>query len=329
MNGFEFARAAQWPWLLLLPVLTAALYLLLKRSRTYVHRYGAEGRDRLLSPLWRALLLTLLCGLGYLCWLDPRLGEETVTVERRGLDLVYCLDTSRSMLARDMEPTRLARAVADIHAVLPELKNGDRTGLVVFAGKARTWIPLTHDLDSFAQLLDEVDTNVVPVGGTDLGAALQQAQRLLDPEQGEISVVVLLTDGEDHGDTGKTAARELAAAGIVVHCTGYGDTRGSKITVLENGKETFLKSGAGDEVVSSLDADSLRTIARTTGGQFVRADSMVLPLLQLQRKLIGPMQQRIYESGQEQQKKPRYQWLLLPMVTLLLVEMMLRGGRRS
>lgn len=328
MSGLEFTRAAQWPWLLLLPVLTAMLYMALSRTRLHVRRYGVESTDAVPSPLGRALLLTLLCGLAFVCWLDPRLGEETVAVERRGLDLVFCLDTSRSMLAQDLEPTRLAAAVRDIHSVLPDLHGGDRVGLVVFAGKARTWIPLTHDVDSFGQLLDEVDTNVVPVGGTDLGAALDAARKLLDPDQSQTSVVVLLTDGEDHGGKGRAAARELAAADVVVHCVGYGDTRGSKITVRENGREAFLKAGDGEEVVSKLDADSLRAIAHATGGEFLRAEAMVLPLRQLHDKRLAAMQQRVYESGKEQQKQPRYQWVLLPVITLLVLEMMLSGGRR-
>ena len=104
--------------------------------------------------------------------MDPRWGDEQFAVERRGLDVIFCLDTSRSMLARDLEPFRLARAKQDIRAVLPAVRGGDRVGLVVFAGKARLWIPLTHDVDSFGGLLDEVDTDIVPVGGSDLAAAL-------------------------------------------------------------------------------------------------------------------------------------------------------------
>src|SRR5262245_11812842 len=185
------------------------------------------------------------------------------------------------MLAADMEPTRLQRARQDIAAVLGELQHGDRAGLVVFAGEARIWVPLTHDLESFGKLLDEVDTTLVPKGGTDLAAALRRAKDLAVPDAAATTVVVLLTDGEDLGGSGLQAAHELAAAGITVHALGYGNRLGSKITVEEQGKETFLRDRQGQEVVSRLDADGLRAIAESAHGEFVRADAMPLPLREL------------------------------------------------
>ena len=182
MSDVEFARGELWPWLLALPAVWALLWLVLDRSRAAMARYGAAPLTRTSPPLWRSLRLTALLGLGVVCWLDPRWGEETVIVERRGLDLVFCLDTSQSMLARDMPPTRLDRAKRDIRSVLRYVEGGDRVGLVVFAGEARLWIPLTHDVGSFAGLLDEVDTNIARVGGTDLGKALRRGLELADPD---------------------------------------------------------------------------------------------------------------------------------------------------
>ena len=175
MNDLVWGRAWLWPGLLALPVLCALAWLVFDRSRAAVARWGARGTDRFPAPLGRSLRLTLLATFGLLAWMDPRLGDEPVQVERRGLDVLLCLDTSRSMLAGDLEPNRLQRALQDIRALLPALQGGDRVGLVVFAGEARAWIPLTHDLDSFRVLLDEVDTDVVKKGGTDLAAALRKA----------------------------------------------------------------------------------------------------------------------------------------------------------
>ncbi|GAB4147328.1 MAG: hypothetical protein Fur0037_15510 [Planctomycetota bacterium] len=326
MNGLEFSRIGQWPWILLLPVLVLVLWSASARRSRLAGIYGAVSADRTLSTAARTALLSLVAVLSFACWLDPRLGEETVAVERRGLDIVFCLDTSRSMLARDAEPNRLARAIADIRAVLPALKNGDRVALVVFAGRARVWVPLTHDIDSFRELLAEVDANVVPVGGTDIGSALSAAEKLLDPSSRATSVVVVSTDGEDHAKTGQAAAARLGSAGVVVHCVGYGDARGSKIAILERGEEVFLKDEEGRDVVSAMDADSLRAMAHGSGGEFVRADAMALPLLQLYEKRVVPMQKRSYEASEERQKKARYQWVLLPTLVLLMLEMFLSGG---
>ena len=328
MNELLFTRGQLWPWLFLLPVVWAGLWLLLRTSRVAALRYGATITDPVPAPLWRSLSLTVLCGLALLTWMDPRQGEEAVAVEKRGLDLIFCLDTSRSMLARDLEPTRLLRAKQDMKSVLPALAGGDRIALVVFAGEAKLWVPLTHDLDSFRQLLDEVDTNVVPVGGSDVAAALRKARELADPEHDKTTAVVLLTDGEDLAGAGRQAGLELAGAGIHVHTVGYGSTYGSKITLQEDGKESFLRSRSGEEVVSVMDAESLRAIAQATGGEFVRADAMALPLRQLYDKRLAPLVKRSYDAGEEKAHKARYQWVLLPTLVLLLLEIVVCGGRR-
>ncbi|MFY9345247.1 MAG: VWA domain-containing protein [Planctomycetota bacterium] len=327
MNGLEWTRGEWWPALLAAPVVWALLWALFDRGRLAAVRYGARGRDRVASPLWRSLHVTALLALGLLAWMDPRLGDEPIQVERRGLDLIVCLDTSRSMLAGDLEPNRLQRAIADVRAVLPALQGGDRVGLVVFAGAARLWVPLTHDLDSFRQLLAEVDTDAVKTGGTDLAAALRKALEVADLTNAATTAVVLLTDGEDLAGAGRQAAGEIAAKGLRVHTIGYGSAMGSKITVREGDNEGFLRDKSGNEVVSKMDDESLRRLAGATGGEFLRADAMALPFQELHRQRLVPMQKRAYDAGEQTGKQARYQWILLPLLVLLLWEIALSGGR--
>ena len=327
MSDFEFARAEQWPWLLALPVVWALLWLALDGSRRAMSRYGAAPLTPVSAPLWRSLRLTALLGLGMVCWLDPRWGEESVDVERRGLDLIFCLDTSQSMLARDMQPTRLDRAKRDIRSVLPLVEGGDRVGLVVFAGEARLWIPLTHDVASFEGLLDEVDTDIARVGGTDLAKALRRSLELADVDDVATTVVVLMTDGEDLEGAGQQAATELKDRDLTVFAVGYGSALGSKITVERGGKEEFLRDRDGNEVVSRMDPESLRKVAEVTGGEFVRAEAMALPLVELHEKRFVPMEKRAYDAGEESGKQARYQLVLLPLLVLLLLEIAFAHGR--
>ena len=328
MSDIEFTRGDLWAWILLLPAVWGVLWLVLDRSKAAMGRYGAAPSSALATPFWRSLRLALLLALGFVCWLDPRWGEETVSVERRGLDLVFCLDTSRSMLASDMAPTRLQRAIGDIHSLLPTLKGGDRVGLIVFAGEARLWVPLTHDTDSFAGLLDEVDTTVVKTGGTDLSKALRRALDISAPEDSATTVVLLMTDGEDLAAAGQQAASELKDQGLTVYTIGYGSALGSKITVQNGGKQAFLRNREGKEVISQMDPESLRRLAAVTGGEFVRAEAMVLPLVELHQKRLVPMQKRAYDAGEESGKQARYQWVLLPLVVLLLLEIAFAQGRQ-
>ena len=328
MSELSWGHPDAWPWLLLGPVLWFVVWGVLRARRGARQRYGAELRERVSRPAARATRLTLAALLGFTTWMDPRLGEETVAVSRKGLDLVFCLDTSRSMLARDISPTRIERAKRDIVAVLPELVGGDRVGLVAFAGQARLIVPLTHDLDSFKTLCEDVDTDTVRLGGTDLAAALRKAVGLVEDDSASTTVVVMLTDGEDLTGAGKQAAREAADADVIVHAIGYGSTRGSKITLSGDEGESFLQSREGDEVVSALDPEGLRAMTGVTGGEFVRADVMALPIVELKRKRLDPMLKRVYDAGEDKVYKTRYQWLLLPMILLLLLEIAFAGGGR-
>jgi Ca-activated chloride channel family protein len=314
---------------LALPLVWFVLWAGFRHVRAIGARYGAECGERPRTPANRATLWSAVLAFGFLAWLDPRYGTEQVQVERRGLDVVFCLDTSRSMLARDLEPSRLLRARRDIVSMLPELVGGDRVGLVAFAGEARLVVPLTHDLDSFRQLLAGVDTDTVRKGGSDLAAALRKALDLVEPGQESTTAIVLLTDGEDLTGAGRQAAAEVAARGVIVHTVGYGSTRGSKITVVDGERETFLQDNSGDEVVSTLDADGLRRLSGATGGEFLRADVMPLPLVELKRKRLDQALQRSYEAGEETLHKTRFQWVLLPAFLLLLIEILAHGGRRT
>jgi Ca-activated chloride channel family protein len=328
MSELLWSRPRLWPALLLLPLVLAALWAALRGRARGRARYGAVLAEVVPVPWRRALNLTAVAALLLVAAMEPLLGKEDVAVERRGLDLVFCLDTSRSMLARDLQPSRLERAKRDIKAVLPELVGGDRVGLVAFAGQARLMVPLTHDLESFGHLLDRVDTDAVRVGGTDLAAPLQKALDLVEAGQEATSVVVLLTDGEDLAGAGLQAAHRVRERGIVLFAVGYGSTRGSKILIEADGQEAFLKSGRGDEVVSAMDADGLRRMAEATGGELLRADAMPLPLVELKRKRFDPRLARSYEAGSEMLHKTRFQWVLLPAWLLLLFEMAIAGGRR-
>jgi len=328
VRELTFSRPELWPCLLLAVPAWLFLWWLVRQRRLAQHAYGAVFREALPSPAGRATRLALAAVLLVLTWMEPRLGSEQVQVERRGLDIIFCLDTSRSMLARDMEPTRLGRAQRDIRSVLPELKGGDRVGLVAFAGRTRIVVPLTHDLDSFRQLLATVDTDTVRQGGTNVAAAVERALTLISDNDQQTSVIVVLTDGEDHAGKAQQAARQCHDRHVVVHAVGYGSTRGSKITLTGEDGESFLKDDKGDEVVSALASESLREMTRIAGGEFLRADVTPLPLLELKTKRLDLMVKRGYDAGEETIYKSRFQWTLLPALLLLLWDMLCLGGWR-
>ena len=322
-SGF-FAHADALPLLLLVPVAWFLLYRFdsararrLKevagpRTHALVPGFDEKGCRRRRRIAVAALLLALVA------LLQPHWGEGSRRAEQRGVDILICLDVSRSMLARDLPPSRLLRARKEIRA-LSEGARGDRLGLVLFAGGARQAVPLTQDLDSFADLADLAEPADVALGGTDLGAALETALKVFAGRTGKHEVVLLLTDGEDLGGRGESVARSCRARGISVHCVGFGSTRGSKIALAGREGESFLRDGEGNEVLTVMDPGSLRRIALAAGGDFVDAGATPLPLLHLYRKEILPMARKTLEAEvRGEGRTNRFQWPLLGAFILCL-----------
>jgi Ca-activated chloride channel family protein len=248
--------------------------------------------------------------------LEPAWGRIQQEVERRGVELVVCLDTSRSMLASDLPPDRLSRAKKDIRALLPRL-SGDRIGLVAFAGDARVVCPLTHDFGAFEGLLDAVDTRTTRLGGTDLGAALRAALALLPREGAPSQAIVILTDGEDLAGQGAAEADRARARGVRVHAIGYGSVEGAKIPGRESGE--VMRDENGQIVVSRLDAQGLRQLTGAAAGTYLGGNDVSLPLVELFDKRVRPMQQRSFEREERSTRQARYQWALIPGFVLLLL----------
>jgi Ca-activated chloride channel family protein len=268
-------------------------------------------RRRLLAA---GLLLALIA------LMQPIWGTGVRTVKQHGVDLLICLDLSRSMLARDLSPTRLRRAQHEIRTLADAVEN-DRLGLLVFAGEARLLVPFTRDTASFAELADLASPSSVPQGGSDLGAALKLALELLDGQAKDHGAVLLLTDGEDLEERGQGAAEGFREKGIKVHCVGFGSTRGSKIALEDEGGETFLKDRSHNEVVSVMDAAGLSRIAETTGGEFAVAGIRPLPLLKIYEKEILPMKGKAFDTRGGTEGANCFQWPLLAAFLLFILEL--------
>lgn len=235
-------------------------------------------------------------------------------LERRalasGVDLVVCVDTSRSMLARDLKPDRLERAKREVRGLL-EILRDDRLALVAFSGDARDIAPLTNDRQALTDLLERLDSEDNRLGGTDLGAALERALELLSGRTGASEAIVILTDGEDLSGRGAEVAAQARSAGIRVFVVGIGSEAGAKLPVVDDeGRERFLVGPDGQEVVSRLDDDSLAAVATAGGGEYLTTQNSPAPLSELFRYRISDLEAREVEAGLERVPIDRYQWPL-------------------
>jgi Ca-activated chloride channel homolog len=280
------------------------------------HRPGRRGA---------AVALLALAVLGAAVALArPRWGSETETVERRGVDLVFVLDSSLSMAARDVTPSRLWVAKALVRR-LAQAMPGNRVALVQAEGEGLVLTPLTVDAAVLDLLLDAVEPGSLPVPGTELATALDTARGLFEPSGvggGGHRVIVVVSDGEDHGGGLEKIAGRLREEGVVVNAVGVGTPAGAPLPLSSApgsaGAGEVKRDENGAPVISRLDEASLEGVARETGGVYLRATSGAVDLAPLVRR-IGAMHQRAFETETLNTREERFQWpLALAALALLL-----------
>ena len=198
----------------------------------------------------------------------PKYGYRWQEIRQQGVDIIIALDCSRSMTAADIQPTRLERAKREVFDLLAMLQ-GDRVGLVAFAGTAFLQCPLTLDYDAFNLFLNALSPDYLPVGGTDITGALATALDSFDPKSASDKAVILITDGENTGDGEPLKAAEtLKEKKIKLFCIGVGGSDGVPIPEPAGG---FKKDRSGQIVLSRLDENTLKKMAVVTGGTYVRS----------------------------------------------------------
>ncbi len=271
----------------------------------------------------RAALVVAAVAAVVLALAGPMWGFHWEEVHREGIDLVVALDTSKSMLATDVAPNRLARAKLAVQDLLAQL-GGDRIGLVAFAGSAFVECPLTLDRDAFRESLEAVEVGLIPRGGTSLTSAVDTGLEAFEGHQGNHQALVLITDGEDHEGTLDDAIKRASERGVRVFTVGIGTPDGELIPVEGGG---FLKDRRGQVVKSRLDEDTLKKIAVDTDGVYLHAAGADLGLAALYRDHIATMDKRELASTLERRYEHRYQFPLAIALVLIVVEAAL-GDRR-
>jgi Ca-activated chloride channel homolog len=266
----------KWLWLAIAgPMLVAALqfYSSWARARQLALIASPHFLDSLTrshSPVRRMLrnlfLIMAVSGIGF-ALARPQWGEHEDKVQSLGQDIVFVMDCSRSMLATDVMPNRLQRARLALLDWVQRHGRG-RVGLVAFAGQAFLQCPLTLDYAAFEDAMNAISDKTIPIPGTDIGRALDEALRAMDKNERR-KFIVLVTDGEDLEKGGVRTAEALAKQGAVVFTIGVGTQAGSEIQVLTDmGRVETIHDSKGQVVVSRLDEKTLREIAQATGGSY-------------------------------------------------------------
>ena len=329
--------AAGYLWLLAgLPVLGGLLALSFHRRRRSLEEVGDLGLVRRLTTsaslekrIIKASLFMLSVLFLTLALARPQWGSRLETVSRRGVDVIIAVDTSRSMLAEDVKPNRLAQARGAVAALIDALQ-GDRIGLVGFAGAAYVACPLTLDHTAASIFLDVLDTDLIPVQGTALAEAIRAATRAFQGGERRHRVLVLITDGEDHEGDVEDAAREAAAEGVTIYAVGIGSPGGEPIPLRDARGEVvgYKEDGEGRKVTSRLDDRTLEGIALSTGGKYYPSSAEGIELHRIGEE-IGGMDSTTLSARLHTLYEERYQWPLAAALLLLSLEALLSDRRRE
>ena len=325
----------RWLWLAVLaPLLLAVLqrYSAWARRKQLAQLAAPEFVKELIgsySPARRAIknavLVLAAAGVG-LALARPQWGEQTEVSHLFGRDTLFILDCSRSMLASDVAPSRLQRARLAILDYVQRYGHG-RVGLVAFAGEAFLQCPLTFDYGAFSDALMTVDDKAIPVPGTDVGRALDEAYRSVDKSE-RPKVFVLLTDGEDLQQGGIRTAEALAKEGAVVFTVGIGTAAGAEIQFLnEQGRPELVRDSRGEVVRSRLDEATLRSIAQATHGAYYPlgplGEGLAKVRLATEALNTGPGSAPARKLGVD-----RFHWLVAGVLVLLVAESLIGTRRR-
>ena len=327
---------SQWFWALLALPFLAAIFL--RAEKQAVLRLREFVSERLLPALARTVdrrrrtfrfiltLLGLALAIGALA--QPRWGYTYDDAKRKGLDLILAVDTSRSMLSNDVLPNRLQRVKLATQDLINELQ-GDRVGLVAFAGRAFLQAPLTIDYDAAVEAITDLDTTTIPEGGTNMSDAIDLAVRTFGKSAIGNRAVIVFTDGEElSGDAVKTA-KAAADAGVRVFTVGVGTPEGSLIPLAgEGGGTSFVKDSKGQVVKSKLDEKRLREIAESTGGFYLHLDDGPRTMKQLFSEGLAKMQAGDIDARLSRRPIERYYWPLGAAIFCLAVSFVLRERKR-
>lgn len=248
--------------------------------------------------------------------LDPLYDYEWEIIRKKGVNLIIALDSSRSMLASDLKPTRFDRSRLELKSWL-DILEGDRIGLVVFSGKARVQCPLTTDYSAFKLILDEMDVGILEDGGTSLYAAVKSAlDAFLQSDTGE-RYLLIVTDGETHDDKLDNAIELAKRHNIKIFTVGLGTREGVPILInsTDHTKE-YVKDHEGNIVLTKLDDVSLKRLALETNGAYVSAEDGSFKLSELYRQYIAPEEGMEFE---EQKKKKYHHRFYFPLTLALLL----------
>lgn len=335
-NILRFEHPEYLYGLLIIPILIAIYITIRIINKRQFSKFADSKFIEFLTPLAsksrsniKFILFSLAISFGILASANLQSGSKMEEVKREGIDLFFCIDISNSMNAEDIAPNRLERSKQAINNIINKL-NGDRIGIIVFAGNAYVQLPITTDYSAAKMFLSTINTDLIPTQGTEIGSAINLAVKSFGVNEHNKAIVVI-SDGEDHENGGAIkAVQEAAKSGIKVYTIGMGLEDGAPIPVYNKyGKRTgYKKDKSGNIVITKLDDNMLRQIAEVGNGLYRRASNSNVGLDEIFEE-INKSDKAEIESKVFSDYEDQFQWFLGAAIIFLIIELLISSGKKD
>jgi len=319
-----------WFWLGIIPILVILLFIVDRIWKSNIQDNFLSKKALLrLSPNISSFkpylrIFTILFSLIFLvlAMVNPQMGTKMETFKRFGVDIVFAVDVSRSMLAEDIVPNRLEKSKQLVNQIINTL-NGDRIGIVAYAGKAFPQLPITTDYSSGKMFLQGMNTDMISSQGTAIDEAIQLATNYYDDESKIERILIIISDGEDHNDVSVDMAKIASQKGIIIYTIGVGNEKGAPIPIKKNGIiQSYKKDNKGEVVITKLNRQVLVDIANQTGGEFIDGSETKFVVNRI-GEILKETEKKEFESKKFSEYKDQFQWFLAIGLLLLFIEIFL------
>ena len=316
-------------FLTILPVFWLAYFLVLRWKRKTQAKFATAELLNVLSPNrskfkpgLKMIMLSLTIAFMVLGLMNPKIGTQLETVKREGVDIVFAIDVSKSMLAEDIAPNRLEKSKRLVSAILNQLAS-DRVEIIAYAAQAVPQLPITTDYSAAKMFLQALNTDMLSSQGTALDSAIDLSGTFFDDEDQTNRVIFLISDGEDHSEDASSAASRAAAMGIKIFTFGVGTEAGAPIPIKRNNVvESYKKDFNGEVVVTKRNQEILQTIADATEGQYQNGND-TQAVLDFVTEQLKAMDKKEFEAKKFVSYKDRFQPFLIGALFFLLIDLFL------
>lgn len=326
---YQLEEPTYFIYFAVIPVIIAVFLLVLWWKKRKQKQFADSSLFQQLSPensIFKSVLKLVIISLGFafliIALVNPKMGTKLETIKRQGVDIVFALDVSKSMLAEDIAPSRLDKAKQIITKVIDNL-GSDRIGIIIYAGNAYPLLPITTDHAAAKMFLQNADPDMVSSQGTAINEALERGITFFDNKEQTNRFLFVVSDGEDHQENAASIAEQAKKAGIKVYTIGIGTENGGPIPIKENGSViSYKKDSQGEVVITKMKPEVLQEIADEGNGKYINGNK-TQETTKIVEDLLVKAEKSEFETKQFSDYKDQFQWFIGLGLLFLIIDVLL------